>query len=85
MRAGPSDARRSWSSPAVRSGVMGRVDVPRMRPASMRSAMVMTEFPVVVSPASMARTMGAAPRQRGRREAWRLMTKRSAMSSGESF
>ena len=38
----------------------------------------MTELPVRVSPARMAALMGAAPRQRGRSEAWRLMAKRSA-------
>jgi hypothetical protein len=34
----------------------------------------MIDTPLALSPAMMARLMGAAPRQRGRSEAWTLKT-----------
>ncbi len=80
MRSGPSFESASWSMAAVMSGSMVRVDWARMAPASMCLSMVMTELPVMRSPATMAALMGEAPRHLGRRLAWRLMAKRSAMS-----
>ena len=43
--------------------------------------MRMMVTPVSLSPASMARWIGAAPRQRGSREAWMLMQPSRGMSS----
>ena len=43
-----------------------------LRPVSSPSSICMMVIPVSRSPARMARWMGAAPRQRGSREAWML-------------
>ena len=43
-----------------------------MAPVSSPASICMIVTPVAVSPAAMARWMGAAPRQRGSDEAWML-------------
>ncbi len=82
MSAAPRRASSSCSSPAV---IVGRdrhgLAVAQTGPVSSPSSMRMIVTAVSVSPAMMARWIGAAPRQRGRREACRLKQPRRGASS----
>ena len=51
---------------------MGTLCMNSMSPVSSPASICMMVTPVSVSPASMARWIGAAPRQRGSSEAWML-------------
>ena len=65
------------------SGPMGTRSARQTGPVSSPSSMRMTVAAVSVSPAMMARWMGAAPRQRGSAEACRLRQPwRGAASTG---
>ena len=72
----PSAARRAASSPAVSSTPIGVVADVRMGPVSMPSSIWNVVTPVTVSPRMIAHWIGAAPRYRGRSEAWTLMEPR---------
>jgi hypothetical protein len=77
----PSAASLSWSAPAVSSADIGSGACNRIGPVSRDSSICMIVAPVTVSPASRARWMGAAPRQRGNSEAWTLIAPRGAARS----
>ncbi|MBA4027827.1 MAG: hypothetical protein C0475_01545 [Planctomyces sp.] len=66
-------------------GAMGTASEARTSPASMRWARVMTVLPVRASPARTAAWIGAAPRHRGSRLAWRLIAVTPLRSGSESF
>jgi hypothetical protein len=68
----PSAASRSCKSPAFMVGPISTERVISAAPVSNPSSICMMVTPVSVSPARIARWMGAAPRQRGSREAWIL-------------
>ncbi len=70
---------RSCSSCVVMSGVMAMRSTMATGPVSRPSSICMTMTPVSASPAMMARWMGAAPRQRGRSEPWRLRQPRGRL------
>ena len=83
IKLAPSAASRSCSSPAVSSGPIATRASRQTGPVSSPSSMRMIETPVSLSPAMMARLMGAAPRQCGRSEAWTLkQPKRGASRIG---
>ncbi len=62
------DEARARSSPAVSSGVIGVAARAYTGPVSSPSSSRITQTPVCASPASIARSTGAAPRQRGSSE-----------------
>ena len=64
----------------VSAGPMASTRCMIMGPASSAATMRMMVTPVSVSPAAMARSMGAAPRQAGSNEAWTF----TGMSRGTS-
>jgi hypothetical protein len=66
----PSAARRSCRLAVVSSGRMASSPTSSMSPVSSPASICMMVMPVLASPASMARWMGAAPRQRGSSEPW---------------
>ena len=76
MSSPPSVAKRSWSWSAVSWSVMGIARFISIPPVSRPASICMIVMPLCVSPASIARWMGAAPRQRGNNEAWMLMQPR---------
>ena len=61
---------------------MGNASRPATGPASSASTVSWIVTPVSASPAMIARSTGAAPRQRGRSEGWTLSHGRSASSAG---
>ena len=61
------DARRSVSVAVVSSARIGVRASATIGPVSSPSSIFMSVTPVSASPASIARAIGAAPRQRGRR------------------
>ena len=77
MRAA-SPASASCRLPAVLAAVIGTRSMARIGPVSSDGSIWMTVTPVSESPASRARWIGAAPRQRGSSEACRLMQPRRA-------
>jgi hypothetical protein len=72
MRLAPSAASRSCSAPAVVPGTIGMGSARHTGPSSSPCVMRMIDTPVTASPAMTARWIGAAPRQRGKSEAWML-------------
>jgi hypothetical protein len=60
----------------VSVGAMASDSTSSMSPVSSPASICMIVIPVCVSPASIARWIGAAPRQRGSSEAWMLMQPR---------
>jgi len=68
-----SAASRDASSPAVSSGAIAISRTRHTSPASISFTTRMTEMPVRSSPASSACSIGAAPRQRGKRLACALI------------
>src|SRR5260370_39495470 len=73
MSGAPASAMLSVSSGAVSSGAMSISSCMRMSPVSIPASMRMEVTPVCVSPLAMAQLMGAAPRDLGSSEAWRLV------------
>ncbi|MCY1515450.1 hypothetical protein D9M68_500370 [compost metagenome] len=78
---GPSSARRSCRLPPVSAALIGVVTLSSIGPVSRPASICITVTPLSASPASTARWIGAAPRQRGSSEAWLLMQPRRGMSS----
>ena len=68
----PTSARRRLSSPAVSRAPIASSAVSSIGPLSSPSSISIVVTPVTGSPAAIAAWIGAAPRQRGRSEAWRL-------------
>ncbi len=58
--------------PQWRAGLSARFCMSRVGPVSSPATIRMIVTPVSISPARMARSIGAAPRQRGNSEAWTL-------------
>ena len=69
----PSRASLSCRLPPVSSAAIGQVSRSHTGPASRRSTTRMIEIPDSTSPARIACWMGAAPRQRGSKDACTLM------------
>src|SRR5918995_1477179 len=61
------------------SGPIGKRRWAAIGPASKSAVVLWMVTPVSRSPAMIARSTGAAPRQRGRREGWTFSQSRSAM------
>ena len=81
IRSAPRRERSSVSVADVASGEMATVSRIATGPVSSPASMRMTQTPVCASPAMIARCTGAAPRQRGNSEAWRLKAPASVASS----
>ena len=72
----------SWSAAAVVRGADRHASPPAaIGPVSSPSSICMMVTPVSASPASSARSIGAAPRQRGSSEAWTLRQPRRGAAS----
>jgi hypothetical protein len=69
----PSAASLSCRLPVVSVSPMAMRSISSIGPVSRPSSISMIVTPVSASPASIARWIGAAPRQRGSREPWILM------------
>ena len=70
MASAPMPASRSCRVAAVSVALMSVRRSSPTGPVSSPASICMMPTPVSASPASMARWMGAAPRQRGSSEAW---------------
>ena len=80
-RRAPSAARRSCSVAVVSLGPMSAASVSNMSPVSSPASICMMVMPVCASPASTARWIGAAPRQRGNNEPWMFRQPRRGSAS----
>ncbi|MNE39746.1 hypothetical protein D3C80_1337130 [compost metagenome] len=67
--------------PPVSLALIGVLTLSSIGPVSRPASMRITVTPLSLSPASTARWIGAAPRQRGSSEAWLLMQPRRGISS----
>ena len=70
MDSAPRAANRSCNCPPFSRAPIGSGRTSNMGPVSRPASICMIVMPVVVSPARMARWIGAAPRQRGSSDAW---------------
>jgi hypothetical protein len=73
-------ASSSVSAPAVLRSI-GVAPASSIGPVSSPRSIIMMVTPVCASPARMARWIGAAPRQRGKSEAWMFRQPRAGASS----
>ena len=80
-RRAPRAARVSCRSDAVVVAVIATFSASSMGPVSRPSSICMMVTPVSLSPAMIARWIGAAPRQRGSSEACTLMQPLTGVSS----
>ena len=76
-----SRAARSYTAPASSSGPIGNARCAAIGPASSSAVVRWIVTPVSVSPAMIARSTGAAPRQRGSSDGWTFSQSRSSSSS----
>ena len=72
-RSAPDSANRASTAPAVSRGCNGSTSVPKIGPVSRPSSSRKVQAPVTSSPCQMACCTGAAPRQAGNNEKWRLI------------
>ena len=80
-RSSATAADRSYTAPASSSGSMANARCAATGPASSSAVVRWIVTPVSRSPAMIARSTGAAPRQRGRRDGWTFSQRRSPRSA----